>query len=456
MVKKVIDIFPPEKQPAVQNSGVEEPSLKYSQYPEDQNNDLPQTPPLEKPKMTYVSHREEKPAPISGEKKNPFKGLLLKAGIVVVLMLALMYGLDIKFAKAVIRIWPATSDMRQEVKIAVDPAITSIDKSKNAIPGLMVSIEQTIKGQSPVTGKKDVQGRATGMVKIINGYSTEQKLVKGTRLQAPLEKFQPALAKDETPWFKTEEDVVIPAKSSVSVKVTASFPGEKYNIEPTVFSIPGLAGTEKYTFVTGQSFEKFQGGTEGSSFDVKKEDLENAKTEIVALAKSEIQKALEAKAKEQGLEVISPDAEKLEFGEAKILAKMGDSVPKVSTEMAAKASTVAYKKSDLDAYGKNFILSQVALGSVANEQSLEMNSSYAGVDPTTGKQTLSLIAKVMVYSGMPEEDLKKGLSEKGVSEAKIFLMNQPGMKDVKIEVTPFWRLNIPRQLDRIEVQTILE
>ena len=40
-------------------------------------------------------------------------------------------------------------------------------------------------------------------------------------MQAPLEKFQPSLAKDEAPWFRTAEDAVIEPKSSATEKVVA-------------------------------------------------------------------------------------------------------------------------------------------------------------------------------------------------------------------------------------------
>ena len=461
MVKKVIDIIPPETRPASQAVEIEEEPLRYSQFP--QGNTLPEESgpvPEAKPRITYVSHNESggdgRQGVSRGGKGGFLKGLLFKLAAAVAVIMLAMYGVDVKFAKAVVKIWPATSDMRQEIKVGIDPAATSIDKAKFIIPGLVVSVEDTIKGESLATGKKDVQGKAQGTVKLFNNYTVAQRLVKGTRLQAPLEKFQPALAKDETPWFRTAEDVVLGPKSSATVKVIADGAGEKYNIDPSVFSVPGLVGTAQYTFIYGQSFEKFQGGTQGNAAEVKKEDLDSAKTYITDLAKVEIAKKLEAKIKEQGLELVDPSTEKFDFGSAVISAKIGDGISKIPSQMTAKATTVAYRRSDLDNLGKDFILSKVPVGSVANDKSLQMGSSFAGIDAASGRTSLSLVATITIYSGMGEDDLKKGLSEKGISEAKIFLMNQTGMKDVKIEIVPPWRLNIPRELDRIEVQTILE
>jgi len=462
MVKKVIDIIPPQNWSAGQASGA--PELRYSREELPQSAVLPEEAgheslPESKPRITFAV---PKAGFAAGASKLPdagggfFKGLFLKLAIAAAVIMAAMYGLDVKFAKAVIKVWPETSILHQEVKVAVDPSIGAVDKNKNAVPGFAISVEKTVNGESPVAGRKSAQGKAFGTVKLFNNYTAAQRLVKGTRLQAPLEKFQPELAKDETPWFRTAEDIVLNPKSSSVVKVVADFSGEKYNIEPSVFSVPGLVGTAQYTFIYGQSFEKFAGGSQDSAPEVKKEDLENAKIAIAEIAKEEIKKELEAKVKQQGLEIADESVEKFEIGEPAITAKTGDSIAKIGGQILAKASTVAYKKTDLDNLGREFVLGKVPAGNTANLDSLEIKSSYAGIDAASGRPSLALAAQVMIYSGMSGNDLKKGLSEKSANEARIFLMNQPGTKETEIQLSPPWRFNIPRDLNRIEVQMILD
>jgi hypothetical protein len=462
MAKKVIDIIPP-KSSLLEREKEDKPQKRSDDL--SPAGDAVQEPSPEqkleiKPRITFVAgkddHQKKKGPSLPSLKKNLLKGWGWKLILAAVVVAAAMYAWDMRFAKAVIKVWPATSELKQETKVIVDTAVQTVDESKSLIPGFAISVENTINGEFPVTGTKNVQGKAQGVVKIFNNYTASQRLVKGTRLQAPLEKFQPELAKDETPWFRTTEDVVIEPKSSATVKVVADNAGEKYNINPSVFSVPGLVGTAQYTFIYGQSFEKFQGGTQGNASEVKKEDLENAKTAMAGMAKERIKKELEAKVKEQRLEIIDESAEKFEFQNASTTAAAGDSLPKIAMSMKARATTVAYKRSDLESLAKDFIFSKMPAGSSAYEKSLSITSSYAGIDPATGRPALAAAAKVMVYSMMAENDLKKGLSEKGVEESKIFLMNQPGMKEAKIELTPPWRVNIPRALDRIEVQTILE
>lgn len=456
MVKKVIDIIPPEK-PSVQGQS-------ETDFPVQGSFGMPQIPsseiPIEeekiiaKPKLTYVSNPVNERPKAPRPKGSFLRGLLLKLAIFVVVVLGAMYAIDLRFAKAVVRIWPETSVLAQESKVIVDVAAKSADLEKGSVPGITILFDDAIKGESAVKTMKKSLGKAQGMVKIFNKYTSTQRLVKGTRLQAPLEKFQPALSKDEVPWFRTAEDVVLEPKSSATVKVIADGSGEKFNIEPSVFSVPGLVGTAQYTFVYGQSFEKFTGGTQGDSPEVAQVDLDNAKTFIISQANEEIKKKLIEQVP-QGY-VLLEETIKTNLETPVISAKVGDAVAKINTEVRGKSSAIAYRQSDIDNLGKDFILNKVPAGSVADTKSIDIKSSYGGVDPAGNRPFLSLNAKVTVYKGMEDTDLKKGLSEKSAKEANIFLMGQPGMKDVKIQLTPVWRTNIPRDLDRIEVQTILE
>jgi hypothetical protein len=468
MVKKVIDIIPPQNWPAVPLPKL--PALAACTEDERPSVDLATEPFMKEAGETVLlkrSHGGEVARGHAAREGNSgsgkIKGLFWKIGIAAAAILLAMYGLDVKFARAVVKIWPVTSELPQQaIKISVDPSIGEINLEKNAIPGFAISVENTVNGDAPVTGKKDAQGKAAGTVKLFNNFTKAQRLIKGTRLQAPLEKFQPALAGDETPWFKTAEDVVLNPKSSATVKVVADIAGEKYNIEPSVFSVPGLVGTAQYTFVYGQSFEKFSGGSLNSVPEVKKEDLENAKIAIENSAKDEIKKQLEAKVREQGLEIVDASAEKFEFSAPVITAKAGDNIAKIGGQISAKASTVAYKKSDLENLSRRIAAGKVASGYIIDEKSWTFESSYAGIDTASGRPARAVAVRATIYAGLSESDLKKGMSEKKKDEALLFLtglkdsQGNGAVKEVKIQLTPPWRFAIPRDLDRIEVQTIFE
>lgn len=462
MAKIFIDVFPPKNKPG------EEDDLSGGNLPEEILDDgadleigagappLPVGQDLEvRPRMQYNLRRFEAEDSEEESGKGSFlKGLLWKLSVVAVVILLTMYFIDSKFAKAQVKIWPQVSEFQQNLNVGIDTSVSEINLEKNLIPGYVITAESVVTRESPATGQKLQQGKAQGTVKIFNNYTNPQRLVKGTRLQAPLEKFQPALEGDETPWFRTVEDVLIDPKSSVVVEVVADGAGEKYNIEPSVFSIPGLAGTVQYTFVYGQSFEKFSGGSDDAVPEATKEDIENTTKSMTAFSEEQIKSQLIAKIREQGLEIADESAIEFKIGDPEVLAKAGDNVAMIKSQAPAEASAVAYKKSDLEKIGKDFILSAMPQGTLVDEKSFSFTLS--AVEDSENGSAIELVCRAVTYEGMSDEDLKKGLSEKNGEEAKMFLASQSGVRQIEIKLTPPWRLNVPRSLDKIEIETILE
>ena len=178
MVKKVIDIIPPEKIAAGEQEAEVSPIQTFQDVPlaqaaEELSSEIPtlEDMPEAKPKLTYIVDHKSKIIFAPGKKPwldNFFKGLAWKLALVVVVAFAIMYAVDLRTAKAVVKIWPATSSLRDEVKITVDPGVKDVDPAKNTVPGLMMMFDDTIKGESTVTTMKDTKGKAQGTVKIFN------------------------------------------------------------------------------------------------------------------------------------------------------------------------------------------------------------------------------------------------------------------------------------------------
>lgn len=450
MVKKVLDIIPPQKSDFSKESVPE--AIEEKLEPE----------PVKKPKITYV---QKKAAPLVLE-KNKIK---IPSGAVifskVAILLAVFGGaflfLDQKLAKATITIWPETEDLNSEVQITVDTSLKEPDFPNKAIPGAVVTVEKTYSEEFAASGLKNSQNMAGGKVKIYNNFSIPQRLIKGTRLQAPLEKFQPALSKDEAPWFLVLSDVTIPAKSSADVQVVAKGAGEKYNIEPSIFSIPGLVGTPQYTFIYGQSFEKFRGGEKGAVPEVKQADLDSAKENLTKKAETEIKKDLEIMVPEN--HVLIGETVKIEVLEAASPSLAGANVDKFTFQIKVRASGLIFDKNELDTFGKEHLLSQVQAGLKIYDQSFKEEYSYASpavLAAVAAKDKTSAILKMTTsaraYRPLDETFVKKGLVEKKVGVAKLFLMNQPKIKDVKIDVSPFWRTSMPKDLEKIQVDMKFE
>jgi len=464
MARKVIDILPPQKTEEAVMPVL--PKISRRREPE------------AKPKITYIPRRTEA-APgaqkdktaggffgkrsaaskqQTGEQKRPSSiiGFVAKTVFVLTLMYLAVFLADMKLAKATIAIWPKTDTLTSETLITVDTNANQADVQRGVIPGKTITAEKTYSEEFPATGSKNNQNKAGGVIKIYNNFTSPQRLVKGTRFQSPVEKFQPALAKDETPWFRTTTDVILPAKSSADVRVVADGAGEKYNIEPSIFSIPGLVGTPQYTFVYGQSFEKFAGGEKGDVLEVRQEDIDAAKDLMAKKAAESIKNELTAAT--PGSFVLVNETVKIDTEENAPSVSAGAVSDKFSYQTKVKASGVIFDKSILYSVGNTLLSSKLPEGKEIYEPSTMVNYAYRapGEGQPAGAVPLLVKAAAETYLPVNELDLKRGLSEKKISEAKFFLMNQPNVKNVQITPSPFWRTRIPKNLDRIEISENFE
>jgi hypothetical protein len=450
MVKKVLDIIPPKKQEVSEEAVSEVVEEKIEAKPQP------------KPKITYIPKRMPAPVLNNGGMKLPSGTLLVsKIALVLIVVLGVFIFLDNKLAKATITILPETEDLKSEVLLTVDSSLKESVLADKAIPGTIITAEKTYSEDFAATGLKNSQNTAQGTVKIYNNFSIAQRLIKGTRLQAPLEKFQPALSKDETPWFRTAADVTVGAKASADVLVVADGTGEKYNIEPSIFSIPGLVGTPQYTFIYGQSFEKFRGGEKGVLPEVKQEDLDGAKDALTKKAEAEIKKDMEIMVPEN--HVLIAETVKIEFLDAVAAAVAGANVEKFTYQVKVRATGMIFDKNELDTMAKAHLLSQVEAGLGVYEKSFSADYVYLPAAATAASAAgdlsvadMKVEAKARVYQPLDEVFVKKGLAEKKVEVAKFFLMNQPKIKNVQIDVSPFWRTSIPKDLEKIQVNLNLE
>lgn len=410
------------------------------------------------PKPTTQSFfQKDREKPFSIEKKvgPPLfkKGLKIKRKVVgwLIPLVLIFAGILIHFilSQVIIEIWPKTEILAFETRLTVDESVEKINFLANLIPGVNFQEEKTFSQEFAVTGKKLIEKKAEGVIRVINDSQQEQILVAGTRFQPSLEKFRPSLESGENPWFRTVERIVIPAKSYKDVKVVADAPGEKYNIEPSTFSVPGLAGTPQYTLLYGKSFEPMKGGFKKEVRVLTQEDLKIAEELLKEKAVKETEEALKAKIPPEF--IVLEKAAKTEILETFSLAKTGDELEKFTFQVKARAKIISFKKEELENFSKEFIISQIPTDKKLNQKNLKINYLPKIIDHEKGKIILSLNLEVKVYFGIDEMFLKQGLAGKSLAESQLLLQNQPEIKIVKIRFFPFWLKKVPENLEKIKI-----
>jgi len=412
MSKKIFDIIPPEK------------------------NNLGNS--LSKQKKEFFKQEKKK---ISFPKK---KAIFL-------LFVFVFSGVFIHFAfsKAEIKIWPETELLSFEDEITVNSKAAEPDFSNNTIPGKIIEEEKEITQQFPATGS--VSKKAKGIIQVYNAYSTSsQVLVATTRFVSASGKLFRTPKKVRIPGGHYEKGKLIPGQ--IDIEVIADQPGEDYNIEPTTFSIPGFAGTAKFTFFYAKSFSPMTGG--GTIAQVTQSDLERAERVLLDSLNRAGEASLLLKA---GEEFISLDKIlKQEVRESSSSVEVGRETENFDYRVRIRSKTLVFKKQDLKDFAKNYIASQIETDKKLYGESVELNYSAKKIDLESGNMNLFLEFSGKIYPDIDILSLKRALSNKLFNEAKILLENQPEIVSFQIELYPFWLKKVPENIDKISVKIKLD
>jgi len=168
---------------------------------------------------------------------------------------------------------------------SVTAASTTIDAQISAPLGtLAISVVTATRSATttvPATGTKKVSRQATGVVTLSSTYSANQRLISGTRLEAPDGKI-----------YRLAASVDLPANGSVVATANAESPGESYNrSSATTFTLPGFAGDPRFEEFSAKA-PSMAGGFIGDEPAVADADLTAAKTKLKAELDSSVQASL--------------------------------------------------------------------------------------------------------------------------------------------------------------------
>jgi len=433
MIKKVIDIIPKKEIkkeeffPVVEEKTEKEEDFSF--------------------KKEEFSLKPEKPKRLfsSGQK------IFIFTFVFLIFTFVLAY---FNLSKAEILIWPETEKLILDSNLTVDLAAEGVDVSAKVIPGKLIEKEKIFTDNFTPTGESEEEGKAEGIIRVYNEYSTaSQVLIATTRFMS-----------SEGKLFRTPTKVIVPGATyeggklvagEIDIKVIADESGSEYNIGPTTFSIPGFAGTARYTKFYAKSFEPMTGGTLNKTFQVTKEDLENAEKTLTEKAEQESSIFLKDYLGFEGFSSehsYLDEAVQTEIIESFSLTQPGEEVDNFSFQVKAKSKNIVFKTEDFKNFSKEIIYSQIEEEKEIYEESLEVDYVLENVDFNSGKATLSLKISAIIYPAVNENNLKNGLSGKTLEESQLFLNDQPKIVKAEVKFWPFWVNSVPRDLNKIKLR----
>lgn len=171
--------------------------------------------------------------------------------LIALVVVALSAGALFMFSGAKVEVTPATNQ-------AYISGTFTATLGTGELPFEVVSVEKIATKSVPAETTETKNDPAQGVITIYNAQTTPQQLIKNTRFQTP-----------DGLIFRIRDSVTVPAGSpnapgKMDVTVYADEGGEKYNIPPSDFTVPGLEGSKSYDLVYAKSAAAMTGGFSGT------------------------------------------------------------------------------------------------------------------------------------------------------------------------------------------------
>jgi hypothetical protein len=404
-------------------------------------------------KILDISPPTKKPQTLSPEglEKKPYFPLWLKITLTLGLVFGAIIWLSLQ-SKLTLYLKPQTELVKFQQTLEVNISQNEVDFQKKIIPGRFFTQEKEKWQTFQATGQDFEEGKAQGIIRVYNVHTppTPITLRAKTRfLSSEGGKIFRAPQKIYLPAAKIKNGKVIP--SSVEVKVVAQEAGEDYNIGPSKFSVPGLAGTPFYYTIWAESESNMEGGFKREVKKVTSEDIENAKRvlkeKLWELAKNSLESEI------SGDFVLNEKAIFEEDSQISCLVEQEAHLSEFNCQGKIKLKGLGFRVSDLKEFATQFVLNKISSSKELYGDSLNLNFSIKSLIPEQGKMIIDLEIQAEIYNKIPQELFLSQIKGKSQTEIeKIVFENYPQIEKVKFKFWPFWIKIAPKNLDRIKIE----
>ena len=393
--------------------------------------------------------REEKIRPVRKKKRFFLKSLVF---CFVLLVLIIISGFFL-FSKVEVEIWPEIEILNLEENLIIDLNVEIPVFDEKTISGKVFSNEKSASQKFSASGKILKEEKATGVIRVYNAYSTSSRTLVPSRFVSADGKLFWSVKKIVIPGARYEKGKLVPGE--IDVEVQAAEPGEDYNIGPSTFALPALAGSSLYTTIYGRSFSDMSGGFIGESSQITQEDIEKAEIVLTEELKRQSKEFFKTTVPRDF--ILLDETISQEIIEASSSLEADAEAESFVFQVKIKSEGIGFKRSDLENFAKSRINLNMPEGTILQEESLEINYSLLEqkIDEE-GEIVLSLEIKAKVYSDIDLDKLKKALLGKSIKEARIFLENLPGVTKIELKSWSFLRNKISEDMEEIEVRLMLD
>ncbi len=357
--------------------------------------------------------------------------VLIALGVIGASMVALLH-----FSGAKVDVVPMTASVPVQGSFSAG--------GTDGMPFQIVTAKKAASQSVAASGSKQVSTSASGKVTIYNTQSKPQKLIASTRF-----------ASSAGAIFRIHTAVTVPGGStqkpgSVTATIYADAPGPSYNVEPTSFTVPGLAGTAQESAVYARSTDPMAGGASGSIPVVDKVAEEGAVAALQGSLATDLAASIEGQTPDGY--VLIPGATKVSYRE--LAPSESSTNGKADIQVEGTIMAIVFPQKSLadgilaKASSSGFEGSGATLG---KGTSLTLSDLSAMPASDTDSFTFSLSGTAALVADINQNQIATAVAGKSRSEAQVALTNYPEVKRAILVLRPFWKQHFPEDPSAITV-----
>ena len=395
--------------------------------------------------------KEKKPKKDKKKKVPNFNSFRTKLFLGIAALLIAIIGWYIAFnvlGKAMITVHTDTTSVEISTTITADTTATAVNTDTGVVPAQLKVDPKTDSIQVPATGQKDIGTKASGSVKLTvkacaPNLGQPSDIPAGSGVSSSGLTFITQSAASFS--FAGAAGSCVNYTSG-SINVVAQQNGDKYNLgSGQTFSVAGNSSA------SGTNSDAFTGGTSNIVKVVTQADVDAGQQKLLdkngPIAKDELTKQFQNIGYQPIIETFTAGTPKTTNSPA-----VGEQADNVTVNTTINYSILGVKRDDLkkviDAQAKKQVdLSKQPITDYGFDQItfsvLETKS------PNNVKVSMSTTATAGVK--LDPDSLKKQVAGKKKGDVQQIIGSQPGVKEVNVQLSPFWISKVPKNTKHITI-----
>lgn len=389
---------------------------------------------------TKPAERGKKKLKIPNFEKFRLKFFLVTGGIILLLVGWIWAFVIAPRAKVFIKTDTTTATVLADFIAKTDT--TTADLANGVLPAETKSLKKSETQKVPATGEKNTGNKAKGTMTIYNCTDNPVTVAAGTKFT------NSGLS------YATDEAVTVPNSNftssgsckkdkSANAGVTAVEGGDKYNLSGGRTYSSSISST-----LTGTG-SAMSGGTNQIVKVVSDADIEAAKQK--SATNSTVTEELRALLAQNQLIALSDTLS----NEAPVITstpKVGEEATEVTVTIEVNYQMTGVKENDLKqlietaAGGQNDLSRQAVVDHGLDDIVFRVVEKASATESKVNLQTLARLGPKL-----NDEEIKKDIIGKKRGDAEALIASRPGVKEVRIEYSPFWVLSTPKSAKKITV-----